>query len=246
MGIRFACHVCDQKLNIKSDLAGRRGICPSCAARFRIPVQDAEKSSPIEDEAAPNLVPSGGEPAGQSPAGEPKTAETPSPSKPPATILDEESDGTWYVRPPSGGQYGPATTDVLRQWINEGRVAATALLWREGWPQWRGADEALPELVAKLPDNEIADAIPRPQPQPTKPVAPPSSSIDAERNRSPKAPAAGAAVVESTPVASSKLVGEATVGTVRRKRSNRRVYVIGFLTAIAASLIAALIFVANR
>ena len=29
MGIRFACHVCGKHLNIKRDLAGRRGVCPT-------------------------------------------------------------------------------------------------------------------------------------------------------------------------------------------------------------------------
>ena len=49
MGIRFACHVCAKQLNIKEELAGKRGICPACSSKFRIPKQDAERSLPIED-----------------------------------------------------------------------------------------------------------------------------------------------------------------------------------------------------
>ena len=48
MGIRFACHVCQKQLNIKRDLAGRRGICPHCQSRFRIPLEDAEQSTPVD------------------------------------------------------------------------------------------------------------------------------------------------------------------------------------------------------
>ncbi len=48
MGIRFACHVCDKQLNIKQELAGRRGVCPACSSRFRIPLEDAERSTPID------------------------------------------------------------------------------------------------------------------------------------------------------------------------------------------------------
>ena len=246
MGIRFACHVCDKKLNIKSELAGRRGICPSCATRFRIPLQDAEKSSPIVDDVEANLIAAEGEPTvpAQSAA---SAAADPTLSAPsPTTILDDESEGTWYVRPPSGGQYGPANTELLKQWIDEGRVAATALLWREGWPQWRDASEALPELVAKLPDNENAGSQPVPQRQPTGPVAALNAKPNAAANGTPGVQSAGPAVIDSTRAASPKLVGQATVGTNRRQRSNRRVYIIGLLTALAALLIAALIFVANR
>ena len=167
MGIRFACHLCDHKLNIKSDLAGRRGICPACSGRFRIPLQDAEKSTPIENHSTPDpdAESSSESVATEAPAvsvAEPKSPEPPDPNDPESpiaaneqnTILDEDDDGNWYVRPPSGGQYGPATTELLKQWIGEGRVAATSLLWRDGWPQWRDASEALPELVEKLPPND--------------------------------------------------------------------------------------------
>ena len=258
MGIRFACHACDQKLNIKSELAGRRGICPSCSTRFRIPLQDAEKSSPVEDNSPAKPAAVGRETQAEVNVAKPTDAPGPTggvdqqaviapPQRTsPATILDEESEGIWYVRPPSGGQYGPATTDLLKQWIDEGRVAATALLWREGWPQWRGASEALPELVEMLPDNATVPA-----------------AVDSQRNvaggATPAVTTAGAsisgvletnssrqAVVEPTNSGASKLVGEAAVGTNRRKRSNRRLYVIGALTAVAVTLIVALIFVSNR
>ncbi|HBV61746.1 MAG TPA: hypothetical protein DEF45_01870, partial [Rhodopirellula sp.] len=48
MGVRFACHVCQKQLNIKRDLAGRRGVCPHCQSRFRIPLEDAEQSTPVD------------------------------------------------------------------------------------------------------------------------------------------------------------------------------------------------------
>jgi len=45
----------------------------------------------------------------------------------------------WYVRPPSGGQFGPATGDIMRQWLHEGRITPDTLVWREGWRDWREA-----------------------------------------------------------------------------------------------------------
>ncbi|MFM8402200.1 MAG: GYF domain-containing protein, partial [Pirellula sp.] len=45
-------------------------------------------------------------------------------------------DARWFVRPPSGGQYGPATTQMLLDWIAEKRVTADSLLWRDGLDTW--------------------------------------------------------------------------------------------------------------
>ena len=52
----------------------------------------------------------------------------------------------WYVRPPAGGQFGPARGDVMRQWIAEGRVSADSVVWREGWPDWKTAGPIFPGL----------------------------------------------------------------------------------------------------
>ena len=36
-------------------------------------------------------------------------------------IFAESSDAVWYVRPPSGGEYGPARGEVMQKWLAEGR-----------------------------------------------------------------------------------------------------------------------------
>lgn len=64
----------------------------------------------------------------------------------------------WYVRPPSGGQYGPAEGDVMRQWVQEGRVTADSLVWQEGWDEWRSAVEIFPQIGPGQP--EVSAAIP--------------------------------------------------------------------------------------
>jgi hypothetical protein len=60
----------------------------------------------------------------------------------------------WYVRPLAGGQYGPATTNVMRQWLAEGRICADTLVWREGWRDWQPGGEVFPELR----NRDAADA----------------------------------------------------------------------------------------
>jgi|694.fasta_scaffold04236_11 hypothetical protein len=49
MGIRFACHACKRPLHLKDFQAGKRGKCPDCGVRFRIPSADQPFSIPLED-----------------------------------------------------------------------------------------------------------------------------------------------------------------------------------------------------
>lgn len=72
----------------------------------------------------------------------------------PQDPLTEAGNVVWYVRPPSGGQFGPATSDVMRTWLSEGRVSDDSLVWREGWRDWLVAGKVFPQLGAGK--NEFA------------------------------------------------------------------------------------------
>jgi hypothetical protein len=244
MGVRFACHACGKQLNIKRELAGRRGVCPACGTKFRIPSEDAESSLPIDTSAGEQEVlrPGNGAAVARLPAagsrsvaaGDTAVAAAPSVSPEQAfaqvpqaargpvesiSILDDDDeDAAWYVRPPSGGQYGPASGPILRQWIDEGRVAATALLWRDGWPQWRDASEALPELAHRLPG----------------------------RNASSRFQGDEATDGEDSATMAARVSGRAGVGTTRRARSTQRILWIVLLTVLAVALVAVLLFLMNR
>jgi hypothetical protein len=54
----------------------------------------------------------------------------------------------WFVRPPSGGQFGPAPGNVLRDWIAEGRVTPDTFVWCEGWPEWQRAQAVFGDFSA--------------------------------------------------------------------------------------------------
>jgi hypothetical protein len=76
-----------------------------------------------------------------------------SPVAPPTGLdpIAEAPQAVWYVRPRTGGQFGPAPGDIFRQWITQRRVTADALVWRDGWTDWRVAGEVLPQLSPRTP-----------------------------------------------------------------------------------------------
>jgi hypothetical protein len=224
MGIKFRCPN-GHKLNVKSFLAGKRGICPHCGVKVQIPadaereeeeglsqggvatstakavVASASKSlaetaafssivnQPAAASAAPTTtvnptiptgtpvttpagqIPMGQVPVGQTPVGQipmghapsgqlptvatPVTGALPMPGGPspyammpnmPHDPIAEAPQAVWYVRPPSGGQFGPARGDIMRKWMGEGRVSADSLVWRDGWADWKPAASVFPAL----------------------------------------------------------------------------------------------------
>ncbi|MGA2033955.1 MAG: DUF4339 domain-containing protein [Thermoguttaceae bacterium] len=87
------------------------------------------------------------------------------PSTPPAATtpatpdpLNEAPQMIWYVRPPSGGQFGPAPGDLMRTWLAEGRVSADSLVWREGWRDWQEAGTIFPQLRGNDPLSFVESA----------------------------------------------------------------------------------------
>ena len=192
MGIKFQCPE-GHPLNVKSFLAGKRGICPQCQTKFVIPTASGGKALPAPSKLEPNaleitsapssdVVPSPPAPlnaaatpaqraTGHAAAGLPQampaqpiaapamqeTLEA-TPADAPAAHanfaaptlhdpIDEAPQALWYVRPPSGGQFGPAVGEIMRNWIDEGRVSGDSLVWREGWQDWRPAASVLPQLA---------------------------------------------------------------------------------------------------
>ncbi len=61
----------------------------------------------------------------------------------------------WYIRPASGGQFGPAGNEMMRIWIGEGRVAGDSLVWREGWRDWQEAAGIFPQLKVAPVDSPL-------------------------------------------------------------------------------------------
>jgi hypothetical protein len=170
MGIRFYCPN-GHKMHVKDFQAGQKGLCPTCGIKLQIPWQSTRRSSKEgknhpeggATEVPPSLpgpvAPVVSTPASPQPSakGDSPIGTVPQPTAsvaPPAVVLSSgmadaltEAGGmVWYVRPPSGGQFGPAAADIMRAWLTEGRVSADALVWREGWRDWQEAGRVFPQL----------------------------------------------------------------------------------------------------
>ena len=148
MGVRFECPA-GHKLHVKAELAGKRGICPECGAKFvvpsfsgqRVPVDDGVTATTTVVAASPPRLQGGvrgATPTPSLPPGVPTPAPVvpgaPIPTAPPtrrSTAATPEPTA-WYIRPAAGGQFGPASDEVFRQWVAEGRVAADSWVWRTG------------------------------------------------------------------------------------------------------------------
>ncbi|MEM6689536.1 MAG: GYF domain-containing protein [Planctomycetota bacterium] len=264
MGIRFACHACGKPLNIKNELAGKRGVCPECKIRFRIPMVDSATSEPLESDASnsgvvetaasvsdqpepnaaavadPTPVSNGSTPASEAPNqalnhstatnSATSTANSRGDALAQSSVSNGEGPASWYVRPPSGGQFGPASEEVLQQWLMEGRIIAESLLWRPGWEQWRAAHEVLPGLTAAPSPNNAASAVVSPAPaQPAKQKAVPSSNGNASIR------------------GSASIKGSSDLGSGRRRgQTKARNLVTTALLLVALALVAAIGWILAR
>ena len=131
MGIRFLCPN-GHKLNVKTFLAGKRGICPDCDAKFVVPLESGGQVQAIDEHEPP-------------PAPTPVAAS----SVPVTPGVGLDSD-VWHARTASGAQHGPATTSLMRSWIADHTVDRDSWVWKTGWLDWQRASDVFPELGAVL------------------------------------------------------------------------------------------------
>ncbi len=256
MGIKFSCPN-GHKLNVKTFLAGKRAICPKCGARVIVPqTSEGEPSgigeSPITDSAltaSTSIEIVVDETAAQLQASPATRIIEVAPQTPAAADAIAEAPGAvWYVRPATGGQFGPASADVMRSWLDDGRVSATSLVWRAGWADWQPAATVFPQLA------------PAPGPPGVAPMAnsggiPVLPAIDV---MSGPTPAAGGLpqgyVVQTIPMTVETATTPRDAGlsplssTVRRRRRQRdlRLYASGVLAVVSVILLIVLFVVFRR
>ncbi len=128
------------------------------------------------------------------------------------------AEPVWYVRPRSGGQYGPTNRQMVDQWIEEGRVADDTYVWCEGWPTWQLASYVFPKLQVTQDEIHIA-------------VRPDQSAAEA----------AGPQANEVLIRAASET--ETDTRVIRRRKNGNSVWLVAVLSVVAVILVVVLIFV---
>ncbi|MBI2824229.1 MAG: DUF4339 domain-containing protein [Planctomycetia bacterium] len=160
MGIKFDCVHCGHTLHVKDFLAGKRGICPKCQGKVDIPEMSAAATDAQQEPgmASVELPLVDGHGVADAASTERAASQTVPAAGGHAAVGDPIAEAPqlhWYVLPPgSMTKYGPAAGEMMRTWINEGRVSPDSLVWREGWPQWRVASVAFPRLGAATGANQ--------------------------------------------------------------------------------------------
>lgn len=205
MGIKFLCHHCENPMHVKDFLAGKRGKCPQCGGSIRIPANGEDYSLPIAADAkateslmeqvasvqtAPQTV-AATVPLKDAPTkaatAEPQATPVPAPSSKSTAaipeVISEAPNAAWYVRPPSGGQYGPAIGTVFWDWLNEKRVGENSLVWREGWGTWQTAKDVFPDFFRALNSSSLPKAV-QPPPEPAPVASAPITSNPEPRTSS--------------------------------------------------------------
>lgn len=281
MGIRFRCHHCETELHVKDFQAGKRGRCPECQGKFRIPASDAphslapdanvdnepialERASDEVIQSAPTADAGPSQTPIESPSQQldqvkqepaPQTTEPAAIPPPPQSTLPQALqsaiESKWYVRPPSGGQFGPAHSPVMWQWLGENRVGRDALVWCEGWPEWLIAENVFSDYFSSVENDSLS-------PSATASSAPGSPVSTATTARTPPA---AAALAGQAPYSSSGPVSERSADATAtptpilsdrnragRKQKRRRNYtmMIAVLTVVMLLLIGSLIVVLMR
>jgi hypothetical protein len=142
-------HRSDSVVGSNEMAAGGEGFSASAGSAVAVPDQDVEISLHTVEEA-----PSASAANASSPPSPSSTDDLSRPEDRIVDPIDENPRAIWYVRPPIGGQYGPADGEVMRSWIAEGRISVNSLVWREGWEQWEEAMKVFPQLSPRPSSRE--------------------------------------------------------------------------------------------
>ena len=165
------------RIKVKDKFAGKKGICPTCKAKFRIP-DTAPQPAPERSAANPAGLPTARvvslDPtvASSLPAayaleraeavGAAAQTSEPADAGPdftevarPATVahaaLDERPDLAWCVAVRGGAPSAPLDAAAMRAWLASGEATTETVVWRSDWADWRPLGEVFPDALPPGP-----------------------------------------------------------------------------------------------
>lgn len=144
------------RIKVKDKLAGKKGICPHCDARFRIPLKDAASAAgpplarivsldALYAASLPRALAVGAEAAVEAVA----TADEPVAEGHVAfhPAIADQPGLAWCLALPGGEPSPPWTAEQVQAWLDQGGPTGEELLWRADWPGWVSVREVFPEHV---------------------------------------------------------------------------------------------------
>ena len=239
-------------MHVKDFLAGKRGKCPQCGGSIRIPASGEEYSLPISNGSKTPEHPSQenalmesldanangvavevemSESSSQSSSGATNTEHAAKSEVAMPSVISDAPNAAWYVRPPSGGQYGPALGSVFWDWLNEKRVGENSLVWREGWGTWQAAKDVFPDFFRPVPPSAK-----------TKQVSPSPSAIPPVQT-SPKSEVRNASEPQGLQGIDTKVESRRNVQLRRKKSHSRNLVILVGLSILALVLVVILVIV---
>ncbi len=225
MGVRFECPA-GHKLHVKAELAGKRGICPECGVKFIVPSFSGQRV-PEDNGPAEGTTATISGPAATSSTSMPPIAKSVPGAQPPPAV----EAATWFIRPASGGQFGPADDATFAQWVTEGRVANDSWVWRNGWADWKPGGDALRDFKARPTPN-------------APPTAAASTLFETSFDVEEPMPAVGATTAKAA--AHIEQTGsDARRAEMRRRKQQVRTFSI-VLSIVALVMLVMLVFVLSR
>lgn len=171
MGIVAFCPA-GHRIKVKDQLAGKKGICPHCGARFRIPAAGAASAA-----RSPTLAASGDLPTGRFVSRHRDVAEglpqvlalaaaTPLDAEPDLDVESEADaaldrlpppplhpalaarpDLAWCYAVPGGEASPPMSPESLQQWLEAGGATGAELVWRSDWSDWMPVAQVFPDMI---------------------------------------------------------------------------------------------------
>lgn len=135
------------RVKVKDEFAGRKGVCPECRARFRVPRGEAARA-----EGAPRKA--SGHPVARVvsldpaiAAGLPRAVALAPVAGALHPALAERPEATWSVAVPGGEASAPMSAAAMQSLIDAGGLTGAELVWREGWADWVSIRLVFPECL---------------------------------------------------------------------------------------------------
>lgn len=165
------------RIKVKDSLAGKKGVCPTCGARFRIPLASVEPpaagggATPLPEAKVVSLdatiaarlprvllLNREPEPARPEAIGSVNDVRR-EPGEEEVELVVEEvrrhpliaarPDLAWCLAVPGGTASEPMSADAMQAWLDSGRATGNELVWRADWSDWRPVAGVFPECLRR-------------------------------------------------------------------------------------------------